>query len=126
MVYEEKHMNSLKVISVTANNLLLLRNANPNHNLYLVEYPKAMYWVSCSFSYSLMIYLIVRNFADYTNILFHSKSIDELITMGRNTLNELNTWLGANKFTLNIEKSSFIIFKSEKKKFSIYQNTLSF
>ena len=58
----------------------------------------------------------VRIFADDTNVFFHSKNIDELITMGRNILTELNTWLGANKLTLNTEKSSFIIFKSAKKK----------
>jgi len=50
-----------------------------------------------------------------TTMYYFSKNIDELITMGRNMLTELNTWLGANKFTLNTEKSSFIIFKSAKK-----------
>ena len=58
----------------------------------------------------------VRIFADDTNIFFHANNIQEIINTGENIMLELNSWFSNNNLSLNIDKSSFIIFKSPKKK----------
>ena len=57
----------------------------------------------------------VRLFADDTTIFFHKNNITDIIATGKNIMTQLNTWLRANKLTLNADKSSFTIFKSNKK-----------
>ena len=63
----------------------------------------------------------VRIFADDTNVFFHGASIEELIKTAKDILSNLNYWFAANKLTLNADKSSFTIFKSQRKKLTTYQ-----
>ena len=63
----------------------------------------------------------VRIFADDTNVFFHGASIEELIKTAKDILSNLNYWFAANKLTLNADKSSFTIFKSQRKKMTTYQ-----
>ena len=63
----------------------------------------------------------VRIFADDTNVFFHGASIEELIKTAKDILSNLNYWFAANKLTLNADKSSFTIFKSQRKKMSTNQ-----
>ncbi|CAL4060909.1 unnamed protein product, partial [Meganyctiphanes norvegica] len=55
-----------------------------------------------------------RIFADDTNVFFHCKNSDELISIGKTIMIELNSWFTANKMTLNTDKTSFTIFKTNR------------
>ena len=49
-------------------------------------------------------------FADDTNIIFNSDSLGKLNVKMNKELEKLNKWLCANKLTLNLTKSNFILF----------------
>ena len=68
----------------------------------------------------------VRIFADDTNVFFHGASIEELIKTAKDILSNLNYWFAANKLTLNADKSSFTIFKSQRKKIDNIPNSINF
>ncbi|CAL4095238.1 unnamed protein product, partial [Meganyctiphanes norvegica] len=46
-----------------------------------------------------------RIFADDTNVFFHCKNSDELISIGKTIMIELSSWFTANKMTLNTDKN---------------------
>ena len=54
-------------------------------------------------------------FADETNVFFHCKNINDLISTGKRIMTALNEWFTSNKMTLNTDKSTFTIFKSSRK-----------
>lgn len=51
-------------------------------------------------------------FADDTNINYEAESLDQLERIINKRLKKVKTWLDVNKLALNIDKTSFIIFKS--------------
>ena len=51
----------------------------------------------------------------YTNVVRKKNNITDIIATGKNVMTKLTTLLRANKLTLNADKSSFTIFKSNKK-----------
>ena len=55
-------------------------------------------------------------FADDTNLFFNHKNLDTLQMTMNNELSNIASWLSANKLSLNIKKTHFIIFKSRGKK----------
>ena len=55
-------------------------------------------------------------FADDANILFAEKNLKVLETVVSTELCKLYDWLTSNKITLNISKSSFVIFRPKQKK----------
>ena len=57
-------------------------------------------------------------FADDTNILFADKNLKSLELSVNQELNKVYEWLAANKFTLNIKKSYFVIFCPAQRKLS--------
>jgi len=63
-------------------------------------------------------------FADYTNILYANKNLNDLETIVNNELQNLHNWLTANKLTLNINKSNFVNFSSRYQKRLAYQPKL--
>ena len=62
-------------------------------------------------------------FADDTNILYADKNLEDLETIVNNELQNLYDWLTANKLTLNINKSNFVIFYPYQKRLA-YQPKL--
>ena len=54
-------------------------------------------------------------FVDNTSTLLISKSIQELESVYNKRLSYVIDWLNANKLTLNVEKSSLVLFRSIKK-----------
>ena len=58
-------------------------------------------------------------FADDTNLFFSQKNIDTLQETMNNELEKITTWLCTNKLSLNIKKTRFIIFKSNRKKYPL-------
>ena len=52
----------------------------------------------------------VHHFADYTNLLHFSKSVN------RHDLKNLSYWLNANKISLNAKKVELVIFKRQREK----------
>ena len=67
--------------------------------------------------------LVLYLFADDTNILYVDKNLRDLATIVSNGLQNLFNWLTANKLTLNINKSNFVIFHPYQKRFA-YQSKL--
>jgi hypothetical protein len=57
-------------------------------------------------------------FADDSNLFYSHKSLQCLETDLNNQLYNVNEWLCANKLSLNIEKSNFVIFHPPQKKIS--------
>ena len=55
-------------------------------------------------------------FADDTNLFCSGKDIHELELTVNTELTRIQEWLTLNQLTLNIKKSNFIIFKSNKKR----------
>ena len=55
-------------------------------------------------------------FADDTNLFFSHKNLDSVHEILNCELRKIATWISANKLSLNIKKTHFIIFKSRGKK----------
>ena len=62
-------------------------------------------------------------FADDTNLLYANKSLKTLESVVNFELREVCKWLNANKLTLNIKKSNFVIFRPSQKPIT-YQPTI--
>jgi len=71
-----------------------------------------LYINDISASYSL---LHRELFADDTNLFYHNKSIQLLEQTVNTELDSLSDWFTANKLSLNIDKTNFILFKSVNK-----------
>jgi hypothetical protein len=61
-------------------------------------------------------------FADDSNLFCSHKSLQHLETMLNNHLYNVNEWLCANKLSLNIEKSNFVVFHPPQKKSQYWMN----
>ena len=59
-------------------------------------------------------------FADDTNLLYADKSLKNLENIVNSELDKVHQWLTANKLTLNIKKSNFVLFHPYQKK--VYYN----
>ena len=68
------------------------------------------------------LYLIL--FADDTNAFLSGTNINELINKANIELNKLSIWLNANKLSLNVAKTHFIIFRSRGMKKPVFENDL--
>ena len=55
-------------------------------------------------------------FADDTNLLYADKNLKSLESTVNNELSKVYAWLIANKLSLNIKKSNFVIFRPRQKK----------
>ena len=55
-------------------------------------------------------------FADDTNIYFESSDLSNLIKIVNRELRSVKKWLDANKLSLNIDKTNYIIFHSSSVK----------
>ena len=67
---------------------------------------------------------LFRIFADDTGIFCHSKNLISLVDKAENIIKSIVNWFTANKLTLNVEKTSFIIFRSKKNTISILPDTI--
>ena len=55
-------------------------------------------------------------FADDTNTFFSHRDTDRLVSIANNELAKIVTWLKANKLSLNLTKTNFMIFHPGQKK----------
>ena len=55
-------------------------------------------------------------FADDTNLLLQHNNIEKLVQTATQELRKVSQWLNSNKLTLNVDKTSFMIFKTRGKK----------
>ena len=53
-------------------------------------------------------------FADDTNIIFSHNDPNQLMAIVNNELKKLSSWFQANKLSINIKKSNFILFKTKQ------------
>ena len=58
----------------------------------------------------------VYHFADDTNFLHFSKSVNRLNKDAELDLKKLTYWLNANKISLNVSKTELVIFTRQRKK----------
>lgn len=56
-------------------------------------------------------------FADDTNLFYADESISNLEITVNNELKKINTWFCANRLSLNVDKSNYVIFHPPQKKF---------
>ena len=63
-------------------------------------------------------------FADDTNILYADKNIKTMETTVNNELIKVSNWLTANRLTLNIKKSNFVIFRPYQKRMTMKVNII--
>ena len=68
----------------------------------------------------------VRIFADDTNIFFHCDDIEILKSTAKSIMIQLNSWFYVNKLTLNTTKTSFTIFKSNRKTINNLPDKINF
>ena len=94
----------------------------------IVVFPKDQFLDHCFSCYMSMISTDAQInfgfylFADDTNILYADKNLKDLETIVNNELQNLYDWLTANKLTLNINKSNFVIFIPTKRDSLTNQN----
>ena len=67
-----------------------------------------------------------RIFADDTGIFCHSDDIISLIQKSQLILKNVNEWFIHNKLTLNVNKTAFVIFRSNRFPESNLPNTLTY
>ena len=53
-------------------------------------------------------------FADDTNILFSHNDPNQVMEIVNNELKKLSSWFQANKLSISIKKSNFILFKTKQ------------
>jgi hypothetical protein len=63
-------------------------------------------------------------FADYSNLFYSNHSLSDLENILNNELLSIYEWLSANKLSLNIEKSNFVIFHPHQKKIKYHVKLL--
>jgi hypothetical protein len=63
--------------------------------------------------------LTIINYADDTNVFLSGKNLNQLIHDANIELNKLSIWFSANKLTLNITKTKYMIFHHTNKKIDI-------
>ena len=64
-------------------------------------------------------------FADDTNLFFNNPNILNLETILNVELENVSQWLFANKLSLNIEKTSFVVFHSPQRRIAHKLNLIS-
>jgi len=65
-------------------------------------------------------------FADDTNALYADKNLKSLETTVNQGLSKLFDWLTANKLTLNIKKTNFVIFRLAQRKLTYHSKIMIF
>ena len=68
---------------------------------------------------------LFRIFADDTGIFCVSNNLESLMTKAEGIMKQVNAWFIANKLTLNISKTSFIIFRSKGNKIKNIPNSIN-
>ena len=63
-------------------------------------------------------------FADDTNLFFSHKDLETLYKTMNQELKQVSLWLNANKLSLNVNKTQFMIFKTKKRKLSYKANVI--
>ena len=61
-------------------------------------------------------------FADDTTLLIEGSNIHDIITTLNNELNSLNVWLGANKLSINVSKTHYMVFHRARQKNNNHNN----
>ena len=56
-------------------------------------------------------YITVDTYADDTNVIVSHSNLSDLITIVNQELSNLSVWFKANKLSLNIDKTNYMIFK---------------
>ena len=65
-------------------------------------------------------------YADDANIFLHHNHIDNLYTNGQIEMNFVSNWSAANKLTLNVGKTKYLLFRPNKKNITCYDRLLYF
>ena len=63
-------------------------------------------------------------FADDSNLFFYHENLSQLELIVNDELTRVHTWLCANKLSLNIVKSSFVLFHRSQRKIEVSHGDL--
>ena len=94
----------------------------PLNSLLLVECLKVPYWGHCCFCYNINDIANVSDilfsilFADDTSVFIHDDQLDDITNKMNIELKKLVAWLNANKLSLNIDKTQYMIFRTSNRK----------
>ena len=66
-----------------------------------------------------------RIYADDTNVTFDASDMLGLETQINTELKSINLWLGANKLSLNVSKTEFMVITSRQKLHSLNDKTIN-
>ena len=61
-------------------------------------------------------------YADDTNLIFHDKDLNKVIDSMNAELNAIETWFNANMLSININKTSYVIFHPKNKPIPTHKN----
>ena len=66
----------------------------------------------------------IRLFADDNSYFLHDKKLDNLINKAKQTVTNLQQWLSANRLSLSIDKTKYVIFRNKNKQMGKIQDDL--
>ena len=64
-------------------------------------------------------------FADDTSIFLQNKDVKELFDSGNKELQLVNQWLIANRLSVNVSKTKYVLFKTAQSKLTTKKQTLT-
>ena len=64
-------------------------------------------------------------FADDTSIFLQNKDVKELFDSGNKELQLVNQWLIANRLSVNVSKTKYVLFKTAQSKLTTKNQTLT-
>ena len=122
MVLEDLQMIGLSFTYLTGNNLFSTNDHDSNLTPVLYGVPQGpvlgpiLFLIYFNDLNQAIKFCKVHHLADDTNLLHFSKSITRLNKYVNPDMKNLTDWLNANKISLNVQKTEFVIFKHQRKK----------
>ena len=118
MVYVVLRINGSSATCPIVNNQLCIMDMNLNSKWSIVVFHKGLYWDLCSFSYISYIndltnvssFFMPILFADDTNLFCTGTDLKESIRLVNEEISKIYDWVNANKLSLNIDKTNFMLF----------------
>jgi len=107
-----KGKSKIKIVCPFKDGPLLVK---PFTSLYINDFHYSLYINDFHYSSDLFDFHL---FADDANLFCENESLQMLQNRINSELNNIHTWLSANRLSLNIEKSNFILFHPPQKRFT--------
>ena len=112
----------MQAICLAEDSMSNMMVANQMLNKLPMEYSKDQSWDHFSLLYTLIIFqehttaFFPLIFADDTSVFREGTHLEQMIHIINEELQKIDTWLKANKFTINLLKTHYTIFHRARKK----------